>query len=176
MKLHFTLTLEDFTTAQRLHRKPAPGAGPRMRERLLFLWLFLGAVFAVIAIAVGEGIYRAASGTLGRQARAADWMVHIVVQWSMYVLIFGFIWFGLSAWMDPRERGAYRRVIVILLSLLLLNSTVTTLITGLPPKQPQPTVVEGSSDGGWLLPLTPWLIILGYFWYIAFRYMRGAVR
>ena len=87
MTYAFTLTYDDHLAASRLYRKPAPGSnreGPRTSERLLFLWLLLGAIFAAFVCSIIQGVIYA-NGNPATAEEMGRWAGAILFPWMGYL-------------------------------------------------------------------------------------------
>ena len=174
MKLAFTCTLDDYDAAMRLFRKPAPGHGPGWAERLLFLWVLLGAVGLLLAVAVVEAILR---GGPGRGDGVTTWAVAILTPWMPSLLILTGLWFLACGAIPATERRELRRLMLALAAVLLLVNAVGVLITGPAPRQPSPQPADQPPRGdGSLIALLPWLVMFLFAWVAFFRFLRGATR
>lgn len=178
MKLSFTLTFDDHAAAHRLYRKPAPGEGPGLAERLLFLWTLLGAVGLLFLAMIAEAVYRIASGV---QSEIAGWAVSVVLPLIPFLLISGLIWFAIAGSVPSAERRALRRLMLIIMAMLLLLNVINTALTGPTPGRATrraqiATATAPAADDGSFMTLLPWLVIFLAIWLFFFRFLRGAIQ
>ena len=176
MKLTFTCTFDDYAAAMRLFRKPAPGHGPGWAERLLFLWVLLGAIGLLLVLAVIEALLQ--GGPRGRDG-VTTWAVAILTPWIPSLLVLAVLWFAACGAVAPTERRPLRRLVLGLAAALLLVNVVTVLITGPaapPPASPPPPPVGETSQDGSLVRLLPWLVVFLFIWVAFFRFLRGVTR
>lgn len=173
MKLTFNCTLDDYTEAMRLFRKPAPGHGPGWAERLLFLWVLLGAIGLLLVVAVVEAVLRGGPGARGA---LTTWALAILTPWIPSLVVLTFLWLAACGAVAPTERRPLRRLALGLAAVLLLVNVATVVISGPAAPEPERSPTGTVSEDGSLLALLPWLILFLFIWVAFFRFLRGVTR
>ena len=180
MKFSFTCTMDDFAAALRLHRRPGKGHGPRMRERLLFVWLLLGVIAASFIAVIVVALYGAITGApRGGPAVTGTslWLGHIMAIWVPTLVIVAVIWFLLCGALAARQRRALRWMF-LLIALVPPAITIVNLVksggpAAAPPSTPTPT--QSGEGSGWS-ELLPWVMVFLIIWVTVFLILRRTGR
>ena len=178
LRVEFTCTLEDHTEALQIHRRALPGSRMGWFERLLFLWVLLGALALLIGSAIVEAIILAGSGAApGAKLGMTTWLGAVLTPWVLWIISFGLIWFGLGSSLARAEATVLRNLLLLGLGLGLAMNIVGTLTTGAPPATTQPAApATPAEEASFLTAWGPWLIVFFVFWFFIYRYLRGAPR
>jgi hypothetical protein len=148
-----------------------------MAERLLFLWILLGAVFAAFVCSIIQGVIYA-NGSPAAAEEMSRWAGAILFPWMAYLLSFSVIWFMTCGIGGPVERTESRRLMLTLAFLMLAYLVVSTAITGPPPPDDPRSTPAGSQGGGGggalVAALGQWLLLIGFVFVFFARYVRRA--
>jgi hypothetical protein len=175
MTLAFTLTYDDFVEAHKIHRRPPRRERVGLGDRLLFLWIVLATLLALVAICIVEvvvGMTRGGAGGTSIPVPVTNWAVAIAVQWMPYLVVYMLLWFAASGILGPNDRPWTRQMFLVMTVLSLFNAIIAAVVTGGPYAQQAPAQTEAQPRTPWILNVLPWFTMFIAVWIYIFRYLR----
>lgn len=180
LALRFACTLDDFLEAHKIHRRPARGDRLGLFERLLFLWILLATLAALVIIAIVEGTIGAVRGTGPMiEFPVANWAVAIAVPWMPWLFVTGVLWYAMSGITGGHERRPARQMLLVISVVQLLSNALALILSGGPAAQHARSTAAATAtqatgtEPPFIVTLLPWLTVFFVVWIYIFRYVRG---